>query len=288
MTDLTTRLIQRDPPLRIHLIGVAGSGMSGLALLLIGMGHQVSGSDKVTSAETVRMEKLGLVFSSPHTAQAVEGAELVVYSSAIKPDNPAYQAAAAAGIPLIRRAECLAAILGAKQGIVIAGMHGKTTTSAMTAHVLREAGLQPSHYVGAEIPILGSNAKWSDEGEVMVAEGDESDGTLALYRPAISVILNIEPEHLDFYRDIDHIREVFTALADQTAGPIIYCHEDGIAHDICSKRPQMINYGWYDATFSATDIRDLKGTSAFTVNKRGTPIVEIEHGIPGRHNILNS
>lgn len=288
MNDLTARLIQRDLPLRIHLIGVAGSGMSGLALLLLDMGHRVSGSDKVTSAETVRMQGKGLVFSSPHTAQAVEGAELVVYSSAIKPDNPAYMAAAEAGLPLIRRAECLAAILATKRGIVISGMHGKTTTAALVAHVLREAGLRPSHYVGAEIPILGSNAKWDDQGEVMVVEGDESDGTLVLYHPFISVILNIEPEHLDFYRDIDHIREVFTALADQTRGPIIYCHEDGIGHEICSKRPQMINYGWYDATYSATDIRDLKGTSAFTVNKRGQPMGDIELGIPGRHNILNA
>jgi UDP-N-acetylmuramate--alanine ligase len=99
----------------------------------------------------------------------------------------------------------------------------------MTAHVLREAGLKPSHYVGAEIPILGANAKWSDEGEFMVAEGDESDGTLALYRPEHSVILNIEAEHLDFYRDLDHIREVFTTLADQTRGKLVYCAEDPVA-----------------------------------------------------------
>ncbi len=288
MTDITSRLIQCEPPLRIHLIGVAGSGMSGLALLLMGMGHRVSGSDKVTSGETVRMEGMGMVFSSPHTGAAVKDADLVVYSSAIKPENPAYMAAQEAGIPLMRRAECLAAVLSAKKGIVISGTHGKTTTAAMTAHVLREAGLEPSHYVGAEIPLLGANAKWSTEGEVMVAEGDESDGTLALYKPHIAVMLNIEAEHLDFYRDIDQIREVFTTLADQTSGPLIYCHEDGIAHDICSKRPGMINYGWYDATFSATNIRDLKGSSAFTVNKKGTPLGDVELGIPGRHNILNA
>ena len=262
--------------------------MSGLALLLLGMGHRVSGSDKVTTAETERMQGLGLRFSSPHSAEAVKDADVVVYSSAIKPENPAYAAADAAGIPLYRRAECLAAILHTKQGIIIAGTHGKTTTSAMTAHVLREAGLDPCHYVGAEIPILGANARWSETGEHMVAEGDESDGTLALYRPLHSLILNVEAEHLDFYRDLDHIREVFTALADQTTGKLVYCHEDGVAHEICSKRENMINYGWQDATFTATGIRELKGTTAFTVHKLGETLGDIELGIPGRHNVLNA
>jgi UDP-N-acetylmuramate--L-alanine ligase/UDP-N-acetylenolpyruvoylglucosamine reductase len=288
MTDLSSRLTQRDQPLRIHLIGVAGSGMSGLALLLLGMGHQVSGSDKVTTAETERMQGQGLRFSSPHTGDAVRDADIVVYSSAIRPDNPAYAAAEAAGIPLLRRAECLAAILHTRKGVIIAGTHGKTTTSSMIAHALREAGLDPSHYVGAEIPILGANARWSEAAEFMVAEGDESDGTLALYHPTHSLILNIEPEHLDFYRDLDHIREVFTALADQTTGKLVYCHEDGVAHDICSKRENIVTYGWHDATYTATDLRDLKGTSAFTVNKEGQVIGDIELGIPGRHNILNA
>jgi UDP-N-acetylmuramate--L-alanine ligase/UDP-N-acetylenolpyruvoylglucosamine reductase len=288
MTDLVQRLTLRDQPLRIHLIGVAGSGMSGLALLLLGMGHRVSGSDKVTTAETERMQGVGLAFSSPHSAEAVGEVDLVVYSSAIRPENPAYAAAQAAGIPLLRRAECLAAILAAKLGIIVAGTHGKTTTSAMIAHILREAGLDPCHYVGAEIPILGTNARWSEEGEFMVAEGDESDGTLTLYHPTHSLILNVEAEHLDFYRDLDHIREVFTALADQTTGTIVYCHEDGVAHELCSKRANVVNYGWQDATFTATGIRDLKGTSAFTVSKLGQPLGDIELGIPGRHNILNA
>src|SRR5690606_36319858 len=125
-------------------------------------------------------------------AAAVKGTDIVVYSSAIKPDNAAYAAAKKAKIPLLRRAECLAAILHTRKGIIISGTHGKTTTSAMTAHVLREAAMKPSHYVGAEIPILGANAKWSQEGEFMVAEGDESDGTIALYHPQHAVILNIE------------------------------------------------------------------------------------------------
>lgn len=288
MIELSQRLMDPSLPLRVHLIGVAGSGMSGLALLLMGMGHRVSGSDRVTTAETERMQREGLMFSSPHTAEAVKDADLVVYSSAIRPENPSYAAANAVGIPLLRRAECLAAILHTRKGVLVSGTHGKTTTSSMTAHVLREAGLQPSHYVGAEIPILGSNAKWSQDGEYMVAEGDESDGTLAIYRPEHAVILNIEAEHLDFYRDLDHIREVFTKMADQTRGSLVYCAEDPVARELCGKRANTISYGWADADFTASDVRDLRGSSAFTVTKRGKVIGDIELGIPGRHNVLNA
>jgi UDP-N-acetylmuramate--alanine ligase len=248
----------------------------------------VSGCDRVTTRETERMQKIGLEFWSPQTGEAVKDADLVVYSSAIRPENPAYAAATEAGIPLLRRAECLAAILHTKEGIIISGTHGKTTTSSMTAHVLREAGQKPSHYVGAEIPILGANAKWSEEGTHMVAEGDESDGTLALYHPEHSIILNIEAEHLDFYRDLDHIKEVFTQLADQTTGKIVYCAEDPVAHEICSERPNAISYGWEDADYTASDIRDLKGSSAFCVMKNGEPLGDVELGIPGNHNILNA
>ncbi len=288
MKEFSQQLTNRDQPLRIHLIGVAGSGMSGLALLLIGMGHKVSGSDRVTSSETTRLQKLGLMFSSPHSADAVKDADVVVYSSAIKPENPALAAAIAAGTPTYRRAECLAAILHTRKGVVISGTHGKTTTSSMAAHVLREAGFKPSHYVGAEIPILGANANWSEAGELMVAEGDESDGTLALYHPEHLVILNIEAEHLDFYRDLDHIREVFTTVADQTAGKVVYCAEDPVALELCEARDNVISYGWNDADYTATEVRDLKGSSAFTVQKNGEHLGDIELGIPGNHNILNA
>lgn len=288
MMPFSQRLTDRSQPLHIHLIGVAGSGMSGLALLLLGMGHRVSGCDRVTTTETERMQQIGLEFWSPQSAEPIKGCDLVVYSSAIKPENPAYAAAVKLKIPLLRRAECLAAILHTKKGIIVSGTHGKTTTSAMTAHVLREAGQKPSHYVGAEIPILGANAKWSEEGTHMVAEGDESDGTLALYQPEHSIILNIEAEHLDFYRDLDHIKEVFTQLADQTTGKIVYCAEDAVAHEICADRSNAISYGWEDADYTATDIRDLRGSSAFCVKKNGEPLGDIELGIPGNHNILNA
>lgn len=290
--DTSRDLTDLSQPLNIHLIGVAGSGMSGLALLLLGMGHHVSGCDRVTTSETDRMQTLGLKFSCPQTADSVKGAELVVYSSAINDSNPALAAAKQANIPLMRRAECLAAILHTKAGIVISGTHGKTTTSSMTAHLLRECGQQPSYYVGAEIPILGSNAKWEPEGELMVAEGDESDGTLALYKPRHSVILNIEAEHLDFYKDLDQIKQVFSQLADQTTGSIVYCAESPVAHEICAGRANTISYGWEttddQTNYTASDIRDLKDSSAFTVKKNGKPLGDIELAIPGEHNILNA
>jgi len=262
--------------------------MSGLALLLLGMGHRVSGSDRVTTVETERMQGLGLIFSSPHTAEAVKGADLVVYSSAIRPENPAYAAASAAGIPLLRRAECLAAILHTRKGIVISGTHGKTTTSSMIAHALREAGMQPSHYVGAEIPVLGQNAKWSEEGEWMVAEGDESDGTLALYHPGAAILLNIEAEHLDHYKDLDEIKEVFATLVRQTSGPVVYCRECEAATEVGSRAAQPVSYGWEDADYTATEVRELRGATAFNVVHQGEVLGTVELSIPGRHNVLNA
>src|SRR5437762_1902049 len=229
---------------RIHLVGVAGSGMSGLAGLLIELGHAVSGSDKVSTTETGRLQRLGLHFHQQHLAEHADAADLVVFSSAIKNDNPILLSARTFGKPLLRRAEAVAAIMQARRGIVIAGMHGKTTTSAMTAHVLREGGVHPSHYVGAEIPILGTNAHWNPRGEYFVAEGDESDGTSACFKPEHSLVLNIEEEHLDFYADIAAIEAVFAQLLDQTSGSVFYCTDDAHAARICGARPRSISFGF--------------------------------------------
>ena len=190
-------------------------------------------------------------------------------------------------IPTLRRAECLAAILHNKDGVVVAGTHGKTTTSALSAHVLRRANLNPSYYVGAEIPVLGTNAKW-DEGPMMVAEGDESDGTLVLYKPKHAIILNLEPEHLDFYRDLDHLKEVFTTLINHTSGKVIYCAEDENATSLVAPSGKGISYGWSDADYTATDLLEGRGVTYFTVNKGGEPLGRLELGIPGRHNVLNA
>jgi len=286
--ELTQRLLNTDTPLNIHLIGVAGSGMSGLALLLLGMGHRVSGSDRVTTAETERMQSLGLQFYCPHSAENAEGKDIVVYSSAIRPTNPCLAKARELGITCILRAECLAAILHTKSGVIVSGTHGKTTTSAMTSYLLREAGHAPTHYVGAEIPILGANAHWDPTGDLMVAEGDESDGTLQLYKPAWSIILNIEAEHLDYYRDLDHLKEVFTSLVEKTTQGVIYCKEDPTATEIGTKHPNALSYGWDHADYTAKDLNENAGSTDFTVYKGDTELGRVELGIPGRHNVLNA
>lgn len=286
-SELTNFLM--GPPRRVHLIGVAGSGMSGLAGLAVALGHIVSGSDRVDTAEVVRLQKKGLIFHMPHTAKEVEEVELVIYSSAIKPENVALAEARRLGRPFVRRAEALAAIMNAKKGIVISGTHGKTTTSAMTAHVLRSGGIKPSHYVGAEIPILGTNARWDSEGEFFVAEGDESDGTLVNYHPEHAIVLNVEAEHLDFYQDIEAIDAVFARLIGQTVGNVIYCGDDPGARRVCGTHPRAISYGvGAECRYRLDDLITRDFQAHFTVWRGADRLGQISLGIPGAHNAMNA
>ena len=274
---------------RIHLVGVAGSGMSGLAGLLIELGHTLSGSDKVTTTETERLQRLGLRFHDQHLSEHADAADLVVFSSAIKDDNPILLAARSLGKPLFRRAEAVAAIMQAKRGIVIAGMHGKTTTSAMTAHVLREGGLHPSHYVGAEIPILGTNAYWNPRGEYFVAEGDESDGTLRCFYPEHALILNIEEEHLDFYPDLAAIEKVFTQLIEQTSGIVLYNIDDPNTARLCRKRKRAVSYGFSErADYRGVGVELQNFGSSFLVCRRGEKLGQATLNVPGEHNVHNA
>jgi UDP-N-acetylmuramate--alanine ligase len=274
---------------RIHLVGVAGSGMSGIAALLIELGHAVSGSDKVSTMETDRLQRLGLRFREQHRPEEAGTADLIVFSSAIKNDNPILVSARNYGKPIVRRAEALAAIMRSRRGIVIAGMHGKTTTSAMTAHALREGGLHPCHYVGAEIPILGTNAHWDSRAEYFVAEGDESDGTIALFQPEHTLILNIEEEHLDFYADLDAIEKVFAQLITQTTGTVFYNLDDKNAARVCRPLARGISYGFADeADYRAVDIRLMGFASTFRVDHRGQDLGEAVLNVPGQHNVHNA
>jgi len=274
---------------RIHLVGVAGSGMSGLAALLIELGHTVSGSDKVTTMETDRLQRLGLHFHEQHRPEQADAAELVVFSSAIKNDNPVLVSGRASSKPVVRRAEALAAIMRAKRGIVIAGMHGKTTTSAMTAHVLREGGLHPSYYVGAEIPILGTNAHWDPRSKYFVAEGDESDGTLRCFHPEYCLILNIEEEHLDFYSDLAAIEKVFAQLIEQTSGKIFYNIDDPNTARLCASRKDAISFGFSDkADYRGADVKLRAFGSDFCVYFREQKLGEAVLNVPGPHNVHNA
>jgi len=276
-------------PKHIHLIGVAGSGMSGIAALLLGLGHKVSGSDKVHTTELERLIKKGLYFYCPHSSECLHGADVVIYSSAIKAGNPAYDEAVKLRLPLARRADALAAIMDSKKGIVVCGMHGKTTTSAMMAHVLRAGGFKPCHYVGAEIPILGTNARWDSEGEWFVAEGDESDGTLINYHPEHAIVLNIEPEHLDFYKDLTAIDAVYKRLINQTSDKVFYCSDDEGARRVCASHPNAISYGLgAEANYRITNLTTENFKSHFTVNKDEKALGEVVLNIPGAHNAVNA
>jgi UDP-N-acetylmuramate--L-alanine ligase/UDP-N-acetylenolpyruvoylglucosamine reductase len=273
----------------IHLIGVAGSGMSGIAALLLELGHDVRGSDKARTLETERLAQLGLRFFSPHRAEDAENVDLIIFSSAIKEDNAILADARLRKTPAIRRAEALAAIMLGKRGIIIAGMHGKTTTAAMAAHVLRGGGLHPSHYVGAEIPILGSNAHWDARGGFFVAEGDESDGTLQLFQPEHALILNVEEEHLDFYRDLAAIEAVFRKLLARTKGTVFFCADDPHAPRICEPHQQAISYGFAgSAQYRATGLKLHDFAATFCVQRGGEKLGDATLSVPGKHNVSNA
>ena len=290
MTSAELQSVLTGPiPCRVHLIGVAGSGMSGIAALLLALGNEVSGSDRVDTVEVERLRRKGLRFLSPQSAEDVKDAQVVIYSSAIKPGNPAYDEAKRLGLPMFRRADALAAIMAAKKGIVVCGMHGKTTTSSMAAHVLRHGGLKPSHYVGAEIPILGTNARWDSDGEYFVAEGDESDGTLINYHPTHAIVLNIEPEHLDFYKDLAAIDAVYARLVAQTSGHVFYCADDEGAVRVCAGRERAISYGHAPGSdYRIVSITSENFRSRFTVEARGVVLGDVVLNIPGPHNAVNA
>jgi len=288
--ELKQRLEQLlgNGPQRIHLIGVCGSGMSGLARLLLARGHQLSGSDLVPAGEASAYIPDGVRYFEGHAASNVDGVALIVFSSAIAAENPERKAAVEHNILCVRRAECLVVLADAKSAYVVAGSHGKTTTSSMLTHVLRQADLNPSHYIGAQVPLLGANAAWTD-GKPFVVEADESDGTLALFAPQASLILNIEEEHLDFYHNIEEIVQVFATLCERTKGPIIYCADDKNTMLLCSLCAQAESYGLSElATYRALDVRLENFASRFTVLKRGQLLGEVALNIPGAQNVSNA
>ena len=288
--ELKQRLEQilNSGPQRIHLIGVCGSGMSGLARLLLAQGHLLSGSDLVPADEASAYIPEGVTYFKGHAASNVADVALVVFSSAIAAENPERKAADKNKILSVRRAECLVVLADKKSAYVVAGSHGKTTTSSMLTHVLRQADLSPSHYIGAQVPLLGSNALWT-EGKPFVVEADESDGTLALFAPEASLILNIEEEHLDFYHDIEEIVQVFALLCERTRGPIIYCADDKNAMLLCSHAEKAVGYGTSElATYRAMGVHLENFSSRFSVLRHGQLLGEVFLNIPGAQNVSNA
>ena len=292
LSRITDGIASGETSFHFHLMGVGGSGMCGLASMLLAAGHKVSGSDLKPSNVSRDLEEEGLVFTHPQLADEAAGADAVVYSSAVKAGNPAYDTAVAAGIPMIHRAECLAALLNGKRGIVVAGTHGKTTTTGMLAYLLRGAGRDPSFYVGASVPSLGRSAA-PGSGELFVAEGDESDGTLVNYRPEISILLNVEADHLDHYgageEGILGLHKVFTALVQQTSKTVVYCADDAGASIFGELHGNTISYGLTaKAKVHAEDTKLLPGSSEFNVVANGEVLGKVTLGLAGSHNVQNA
>ena len=276
----------------IHFVGIGGIGMSGIAELLLNLGHQVSGSDIQETEITRRLETLGATIFYSHQSQQVAGADAVVVSSAIDSDNPEVAAANIDyHIPVIRRAEMLAELMRLKYAVLVAGAHGKTTTTSMVGTVMAEGGLDPTVIIGGRLNAWGTNAKLG-QGDFVVAEADESDGTFLLYSPTISLVTNIDTEHLDFYKDLDEIRETFLEFINQVPfyGLNILCLEDENIQGLLPRiKKRMVTYGFSaQADFQARDLVFDGLNVSYRAIYRGQELGKVNLPIPGRHNALNS
>ena len=276
---------------RIHFIGVGGSGMSGLAEVLLNMGYQVSGSDLKGSDVTDRLSSLGGRVFTGHAASNVENAQVVVYSSAVKPDNPELAAARAAGIPVIARADMLAELMRMKYGVAVGGSHGKTTTTSMVATVLQRGGLDPTIVVGGRVRTLGANAKLG-HGRFLVAEADESDGSFLRLSPAVTVVTNIDREHLDHYKDLDDIKQAFSYFANRVPfyGVAVLCVDDEHVRSVLPRiTKRHILYGTRpEAEIRGVGLELTPHGSTFDIEADGRRLGAIELQVPGRHNALNA
>ena len=262
-----------------HFIGIGGAGMSVLAEMLHEQGVEVTGSDREESSKTERLRELGVTVHIGQSAGNVAGASTVVFSSAIKPDNPEIVAAAAAGVRIVHRSDILALLLGARRGVTVAGAHGKTTTSALLAHILTTAGegelADPSYAIGGSIQAPDGGVMdggHAGAGSVLVAEADESDGSFEKYRPEIAIITNAEPDHLDHYGDAAHYHAAFVEHAGHATGHVIVCGDDEGARDVLAALPDDVASRTIVYT---TDPDALPG--AITSRVHGVAVIEREH-----------
>src|SRR5229473_5174458 len=277
---------------RIHLVGIGGIGMSGIAEVLLTLGYTVSGSDVKTTAITERLQNLGAEIFEGHKAEQVHGAHVVVVSSAVRRDNPEIVEALRHKIPVIPRAEMLAELMRLKYGIAIAGAHGKTTTTSMTASVLAAAGLDPTFVVGGRMNHIGATARLG-RGEYMVVEADESDRTFLLLAPVVAVVTTIDREHLDAYKSLEEIQETFTQFVNRVPfyGAAVLCLDEPNVQAIIPnvKRP-IITYGTSsqaDLVISDVDLRGL--ASEFRLTFRGDDLGRFRlPSPPGIHNVRNA
>ncbi|TLM65819.1 MAG: UDP-N-acetylmuramate--L-alanine ligase [Deltaproteobacteria bacterium] len=276
---------------KIHFIGIGGIGMSGIAEVLLNLGYQVSGSDLKESEITRRLSGLGGTITYGHRTENLTEVDVVVTSTAVRADNPEVLEAHRRLIPVIPRAEMLAELMRMKYGIAIAGTHGKTTTTSMVATILTHGGIDPTVVIGGRLDLFESNAKLG-QGNFLVAEADESDGSFLKLSPTIAVVTNIDADHLDFYRDLDQIRDTFVDFINKVPfyGLAVLCLDDpNIQALIPRVRKRMTTYGINSqADFSATAIEHVADRTAFTVHYRGQELGRLSFKMPGRHNVLNA
>jgi UDP-N-acetylmuramate--alanine ligase len=281
-----------DTNCRIHFVGIGGIGMSGIAEVLLNLGYQVSGSDLVESEATRRLTTLGAQVSYGHHAEHVtENVDVVVISSAVKYANPEVARARAQMIPVIPRAEMLAELMRLKYGIAVAGTHGKTTTTSLVAAVLAQAHLDPTVVIGGKLNVLGSNARLG-QGRFLVAEADESDGTFLLLSPTIVLVTNIDPEHLEFYGDMDKVKAAYLDFINRVPfyGRAILCLDSvNIRALLPQVRKRFTTYGLSpDAEFTARDLTVSGITTRCEVWQGKDRLGELQLSLPGRHYALNA
>jgi len=276
---------------RIHFVGIGGIGMSGIAEVLLNLGYAVSGSDLAESEITRRLTRLGVRCSYGHRAEHLGEADVVVVSSAVTPDNVEIEAAKARKIPVIPRAEMLAELMRMKYGVAVAGSHGKTTTTSLVATVLAKGGLDPTLVIGGRLKKLGYNAKLG-QGEFMVAEADESDGSFLKLNPMVAVVTTIDREHLDYYRGLDDIQAAFTHFLNKVPfyGFCVVCADDP---NICGIMPHLtkkvFTYGLQgDVDYATQGIRPQGFGSGFVAMRRGEVLGPVVLHIPGVHNVQNA
>ncbi len=276
---------------RVHFVGIGGSGMSGIAEVLLNLGYRVSGSDLVESDTTLRLQRLGAEIIIGHRSENLRDADVVVISSAVRKDNPEVIAAHERIIPVIPRAEMLAELMRMKYGVAIAGTHGKTTTTSMIATVLAQGGLDPTAVIGGKLNSFGSNAKLG-QGELLVAEADESDGSFLKLSPTIAVVTNIDPEHLDHYRNLEEIQKAFLEFINKVPfyGLAILClDQENVQALIPQVQKRYVTYGLSSqANFRAADISYHGLTTSFRVFANERELGQISIQMPGLHSVYNA
>ncbi len=278
---------------KLHFVGIGGIGMSGIAEILIDQGFTLTGSDRAASENTERLATLGAHVYIGHAAANVEpDVDVLVFSSAVPPDNPELVEAQKRNIPVIRRAEMLAEVMRLKYGIGIAGTHGKTTTTTMTGLVLMEGGIDPTVIVGGRVNLLARSNARLGKGDFIVVEADEYDRSFLSLTPTIAVLTTLETDHLDCYRDLEDIKAAFVQFAGKVPfyGFVVLCLDEPALQEIMPKiRKKIITYGFNgQADLQAVDVVHKENTSRFTVLLRGNDLGEIMLHVPGRHNVLNA